>query len=97
VVFGAAAVSSKIGGLTDCAGQAKKCDSRSAMFEEIERSALKPLSAEHCVFAAWKECGVGLDSHVERRACGLFGHRVSHRCQSGLTLISGPHWTCSTQ
>jgi transposase len=39
--------------------------SRRALFEEIERSALKPLPAEPYVFAAWKECGVGLDYHVE--------------------------------
>ena len=39
--------------------------SRRALFEEIERSALKPLPAEPYVFAAWKECRVGLDYHVE--------------------------------
>jgi transposase len=39
--------------------------SRRALFEEVERSALKPLPVEPYVFAAWKECGVGLDYHVE--------------------------------
>ena len=39
--------------------------SRRALFEEVERSALKPLPTEPYVFAAWKECGVGLDYHVE--------------------------------
>jgi transposase len=39
--------------------------SRRALFEELERSALKPLPAEPYVFAAWKECRVGLDYHVE--------------------------------
>ena len=35
------------------------------MFDELERSALKPLPAEPYVFAEWKECRVGLDYHVE--------------------------------
>jgi len=39
--------------------------SRRALFEEIERSALKPLPAEPYVFAEWKQCRVGLDYHVE--------------------------------
>src|SRR5207342_2937910 len=39
--------------------------SRRALFEELERTALKPLPAEPYVFAAWKECRVGLDYHVE--------------------------------
>jgi transposase len=39
--------------------------SRRALFEEVERSALRPLPAEAYVFAAWKECRVGLDYHVE--------------------------------
>ena len=39
--------------------------SRRALFETIERSALKPLPAEPYVFAQWKECRVGLDYHVE--------------------------------
>ena len=33
--------------------------SRRALFEEIERSALKPLPAEPYVYAEWKECRVG--------------------------------------
>jgi transposase len=39
--------------------------SRRALFEDLERSALKPLPAEAYVFAEWKECRVGLDYHVE--------------------------------
>ena len=39
--------------------------SRRALFDGVERSALKPLPAEPYVFAAWKECRVGLDYHVE--------------------------------
>jgi transposase len=39
--------------------------SRCALFEELERSALKPLPAEPYVFAEWKECRVGLDYHIE--------------------------------
>jgi transposase len=39
--------------------------SRRALFEEIERSTLKPLPAEPYVFAEWKQCRVGLDYHVE--------------------------------
>lgn len=39
--------------------------SRRALFEEIERSALKSLPAEPYVFAEWKQCRVGLDYHVE--------------------------------
>jgi transposase len=39
--------------------------SRRALFEDLERAVLKPLPAEPYVFAAWKECRVGLDYHVE--------------------------------
>lgn len=39
--------------------------SRRALFDEIERAALKPLLAEPYVFAEWKECRVGLDYQVE--------------------------------
>ena len=39
--------------------------SRRALFEELERPALKPPPAEPYVFAEWKECRVGLDYHVE--------------------------------
>jgi len=39
--------------------------SRRALFEEIERQALKPLPAEPYTFAQWKECRVGIDYHVE--------------------------------
>jgi len=39
--------------------------SRQALFEEIERPALKPLPVEPYTFAAWKERRVGLDYHVE--------------------------------
>jgi transposase len=39
--------------------------SRRALFEDLERSALKPLPAEPYVFAEWKQCRVGLDYHVD--------------------------------
>ena len=39
--------------------------SRRALFDGIERSALKALPAEPFEFAAWTECRVGLDYHVE--------------------------------
>jgi transposase len=39
--------------------------SRRALFEELERSALKPMPVEPYVFAEWKQCRVGLDYHVE--------------------------------
>jgi transposase len=39
--------------------------SRRELFEDLERTALKPLPAEPYVFAEWKECRVGLDYHVE--------------------------------
>lgn len=39
--------------------------SRRALFEEIERSALKPLPAEPYLYAEWKECRVAFDYHVE--------------------------------
>jgi transposase len=39
--------------------------SRKALFEELERPALKPLPAEPYTYAQWKECKLGLDYHVE--------------------------------
>src|SRR5262245_1228194 len=39
--------------------------SRRTLFDDLERSALKPLPAEPYVFAEWKQCRVGLDYHVE--------------------------------
>ena len=36
-----------------------------ALFEAVERSALKQLPAEPYVFAEWKQCKAGLDYHVE--------------------------------
>ena len=39
--------------------------SRREIFDQIERSALKPLPAEPYVFSEWKQCTVGLDYHVE--------------------------------
>jgi transposase len=39
--------------------------SRRALFEQIERAALKRLPAEAYVFSQWKECRVGIDYHVE--------------------------------
>jgi transposase len=39
--------------------------SRRALFDEIERLALKKLPVEPYLYAEWKECRVGLDYHVE--------------------------------
>jgi transposase len=39
--------------------------SRRALFDEIERPALKALPVETYLYAEWKECRVGLDHHVE--------------------------------
>jgi transposase len=39
--------------------------SRRALFDDIERAALKPLPAEPFEYAEWKQCRVGLDYHVE--------------------------------
>jgi transposase len=39
--------------------------SRRALFEEIERSALKKLPATEYAFAYWKQCRAGIDYHVE--------------------------------
>jgi transposase len=39
--------------------------SRRALFEDIERPALKPLPAEPFEYAEWKQCRAGLDYHVE--------------------------------
>ena len=39
--------------------------SRRALFEDMERSALKPLPAEPFEYAEWKQCRAGLDYHVE--------------------------------
>jgi transposase len=39
--------------------------SRRSLFEEIERSALKPLPATDYVFGQWKQCRAGIDYHVE--------------------------------
>ena len=39
--------------------------SRRSLFEQIERTALKPLPAAAYVFAHWKQCRAGIDYHVE--------------------------------
>ncbi len=39
--------------------------SRRALFEELDRPALKALPQEPYEYAAWKECRAGLDYHVE--------------------------------
>jgi transposase len=39
--------------------------SRQALFDELEKPALKPLPVEPYVYAEWKECRAGLDYHVE--------------------------------
>jgi transposase len=39
--------------------------SRRALFDELERPALKTLPAEPYLYAEWKQCRVGFDYHVE--------------------------------
>ena len=39
--------------------------SRTRLFEDLERSALKKLPSEPYTYAEWKQCRVGLDYHVE--------------------------------
>jgi transposase len=39
--------------------------SRRALFEDVERPAMKPLPAEPFEYAEWKQCRAGLDYHVE--------------------------------
>jgi transposase len=39
--------------------------SRRALFEEIERAALKPLPVEPYIYAEWKQCKVSFDYHIE--------------------------------
>jgi hypothetical protein len=39
--------------------------SRNELLATIDRPALKPLPAEPYVYAEWKLCKLGLDSHVE--------------------------------
>jgi len=39
--------------------------SRRALFDDIERPALKPLPVEPYVYAEWKQCKVSFDYHVE--------------------------------
>ena len=39
--------------------------SRRMLFDDVERTTLKPLPAEPYVYAEWKQCRVGLDYHVE--------------------------------
>jgi transposase len=41
------------------------CASRTALFNDVERAALKPLPTEPYEFAAWKEVTAGLDYHVD--------------------------------
>ena len=79
--------------------------SRRALFEELDRPALKPLPAEPYVFAAWKECRVGLDYHVEiestttRRpmaSCARKSGHASPRARSNCsTAASGLRRMCA--
>ena len=39
--------------------------SRRTLFDDVERTTLKPLPAEPYVYAEWKQCRAGLDYHVE--------------------------------
>ena len=67
--------------------------SRRALFDEIERPALKPLPPDPYLYAEWKECRVGFDYHVEvehhyyrcrtvccARKCGCASRRTPSRC-----------------
>lgn len=38
--------------------------SRRALFEELDKPALKPLPAGPYVYAQWKQCSIGLDYHI---------------------------------
>ena len=38
--------------------------SRRTLFDDVERTTLKPLPAEPYVYAEWKQCRAGLDYHV---------------------------------
>ena len=64
--------------------------SRRALFEDLERSALKPLPAEPYVFAEWKECRVGLDYHVEIEQALLLG-AAPVAAREGLGAHHGAH------
>ena len=64
--------------------------SRRALFEELERSALKPLPAEPYVFAEWKQCRVGLDYHVEVEQALLLGAAPA-AAREGLGAHHGAH------
>jgi transposase len=39
--------------------------SQQALFEQLDRPALQPLTAEPYEYAEWKRCRVNLDYHVE--------------------------------
>ena len=64
--------------------------SRRALFDEIERPALKPLPAEPYLYAEWKECRVGLDYHVEVEQALLL--RAAHAAaREGVGADHGAH------
>jgi transposase len=64
--------------------------SRRMLFDDVERTTLKPLPAEPYVYAEWKQCRVGLDYHVEvekhfysvPRTCGRRRTACTRRCAS---------------
>ena len=57
--------------IRDCVIQLNACvsrhlgASRRELFEQVDRSALKPLPQETFSYADWKECRVGIDYHIE--------------------------------
>lgn len=61
--------------------------SRRALFEQLDRPALKALPAEPFEFAEWKECRVGLDYHVEI---------AKHYYSVPFTLLREKLWARST-
>jgi hypothetical protein len=62
--------------------------SRRTLFDDVERTTLKPLPAEPYVYAEWKQCRAGLDYHVEVEK---HFYSVPHtlNCQSSCELAGG--------
>jgi len=79
--------------------------SRRALFEELERSALKPLPAEPYVFAEWKECRVGSTTTSRSRStttrcrtscCARrFGHASQRARSKSSTAASALRLMCA--
>jgi transposase len=67
--------------------------SRSSLFEQLDRPALKPLPAERYVIATWKKVKPNIDYHVEvdhhyySVPYQLIGHELEARCTAGTVEI----------